>query len=56
VKHDLDLRARRAKKSVRRPVADILIGAFASNRRGLITRNGTDLVRWFPGMRIIEPD
>jgi hypothetical protein len=37
-------------------VADILIGAFASNRRGLITRNGTDLVRWFPGMRIIEPD
>jgi hypothetical protein len=53
---DLYVRARRARKSVRRPVADILIGAFASNRRGLITRNGTDFAKWFPGMTILEPD
>ncbi len=53
---DLYVRERRARKSIRRPVADILIGAFASNRRGLITRNGADFARWFPRMRIIEPD
>jgi len=53
---DLYVSARRARKSARRPVADILIGAFASNRRGLITRNGPDFARWYPGMTIIEPD
>jgi predicted nucleic acid-binding protein len=47
--------ARRAHRSIRRPVADILIGGFAANRRGLVTRNADDFRRWFPALSIREP-
>ncbi len=39
----------------KRPIADILIGAFASNRRGLITRNARDFRQNFPDLQILEP-
>ena len=47
--------ARKADKLPRRPIADILIGAFAMNRSGLITRNPDDFRRWFPKLVIKEP-
>lgn len=46
---------RRADKVPKRPVADILIGGFAMNRRGLVTRNPVDFRRWFPRLTIREP-
>jgi len=45
----------RQRKSLRRPVADILIGAFAADRRGLLTRNCADFRHSFPTLKIIEP-
>lgn len=46
----------RRKGNVRkRPVADLLIGAFAMNRRGLITRNAGDFRKAFPDLNILEP-
>jgi len=47
--------ARRGHKIPRRPVADVLIGGFAANRRGLVTRNPDDFRRWFPHLKIREP-
>lgn len=47
--------ARRSQQIPRRPVADLLIGGFAANRRGLITRNAADFRRWFPKLLIREP-
>jgi predicted nucleic acid-binding protein len=47
--------ARRKDRAPRRPVADILIGGFAANRRGLVTRNPADFRRWFPKLVIREP-
>ena len=48
--------ARRATGTPRRPIADVLIGAFAQRRQGLITRNKgdffvlyQDLPTWTPG-------
>jgi len=49
------VRARRAVKISKRPVADLLIGGFAANRQGLITRNPDDFHRWFPKLVIREP-
>jgi predicted nucleic acid-binding protein len=49
------VRGRRADKAPKRPVADILIGGFALNRQGLVTRNSTDFRRWFPKLKIREP-
>ena len=50
---------RRATGAPRRPIADILIGAFALRRQGLITRNLGDfstlfasLPLWIPGQKI----
>ena len=48
------VKARRADKIPKRPVADILIGGFAQNRQGLITRNASDFRRWFPKLSIRE--
>jgi hypothetical protein len=45
----------RQRKVLRRPVADILIGAFAAGRHGLLTRNAADFRRAFPTLKIIEP-
>ena len=47
--------ARRNNQTPRRPIADILIGAFAMNRGGLVTRNPEDFRRWFPKLAIREP-
>lgn len=49
------VQARRTEKIARRPVADILIGGFAHNRTGLVTRNPADFKRWFPKLKIREP-
>jgi predicted nucleic acid-binding protein len=46
---------KRTGKAPRRPLADILIGAFASRFDGLITRNPGDLKLLFKQLRIVEP-
>ena len=51
----LHVRHRRAGQAPRRPVADILIGAFASRRRGLLTRNPGDFTPVFPALKILLP-
>ena len=47
--------AKRAGLSAKRPIADILIGAFAQRRRGLITRNAAEFRRWFGALTIVDP-
>ena len=49
------VKARRADKVPKRPIADILIGGFAASRQGLVTRNPTYFRRWFPKLKIREP-
>ena len=39
----------------RRPVADLLIGAFASRARGLITRNPDDFTKFYPDLTVLSP-
>lgn len=48
------IQLKRAGKSDKRPMADILIGAFAERRSGLITRNPNDFTKVFPKLKIIE--
>jgi len=43
---------RRARALPRRPLADILIGAFASRFQGLITRNVTEFASLFPDLEL----
>jgi predicted nucleic acid-binding protein len=45
----------RQRNALRRPVADMLIGAFAAGRRGLLTRNAADFRPAFPALKIVEP-
>lgn len=47
--------AKRQARATKRPVADILIGGFAANRTGLVTRHPRDFSRWFPRLRLQEP-
>jgi hypothetical protein len=47
--------SRRKGNIPKRPVADLMIGGFAGNRRGLVTRNPSDFRRWFPELTIREP-
>lgn len=50
--------AKRRRKSPRipkRPIADMMIGAFACRFDGLITRNGGDFEPWFPRLAILDP-
>ena len=47
--------ARRAGHTKKRPMADILIGAFAMRYEGLITRNPTDFADIFPALPIRVP-
>jgi predicted nucleic acid-binding protein len=49
------VRSKRAGHTPRRPIADILIGAFAGNRQGLVTRNIADFHRWFPKLPLRKP-
>lgn len=46
---------RRAGAAGKRPVADILIGAFALRHRGLLTRNPADFKTGFPDLRVRAP-
>jgi len=47
--------ARRGTGAGKRPVADILIGAFALRFDGLVTRNAEDFRRWFPKLKFRVP-
>ena len=46
---------RRQDRITKRPVADILIGAFACGRKGLLTRNEADFRAVFPTLTITTP-
>lgn len=46
---------RRRGEGPRRPIADILIGAFAQRFQGIVTRNGDHFRPAFPGLTIREP-
>ncbi len=46
---------RRQARAPRRPVADVLIGAFASRFQGLITRNPGDFRSLCPKLKVIQP-
>lgn len=47
--------ARRRDRVAKRPLADLLIGAFASRFQGLITRNEKDFRRIFPELPLRVP-
>jgi hypothetical protein len=47
--------ARHAAKIPKRPLADVLIGAFASRFDGLLTRNASDFSNVFPNLKILVP-
>lgn len=46
---------RRAAVTLKRPIADVLIGAFACRFDGLITRNPADFRANFPSLRLSDP-
>ncbi len=46
---------KRQENSRRRPIADVLIGAFATRFEGLITRNLVDFQHLCPGLKLIHP-
>ncbi len=48
------VRRRRAGLAPKRPLADILIGAFATRYEGLITRNSKDFAAFFPDLRLSQ--
>ena len=52
--HQFQLR-RRQSQLVKRPVADVLIAAFAERFQGIITRNASDFRNLLPSLRIVEP-
>jgi len=49
------IQKKRLKVAVKRPIADIMIGAFATRFDGLITRNSKDFRPWFPDLKLIVP-
>jgi predicted nucleic acid-binding protein len=50
------IRLKRGGKVPRRPLADILIGAYAADRDGLVTRNPDDFRTVFPDLSLAVPD
>ena len=46
---------KRQGKAVRRPIADVMIGALAAVNDGLITRNAKDFRALFPKLNIVIP-
>ena len=46
---------KRAGESVKRPIADVMIGAYALARGGLITRNESDYKTLYPTLQIFNP-
>lgn len=49
------IRLKRAGQVSKRPVADILIGAYAMRFSGLLTRNPDDFKPYFPGLTLLSP-
>jgi len=49
------VQARRVSDAPKRPLADLLIGAFAFRPKGLVTRNPADFRRWFPKLKLQQP-
>lgn len=49
------VQARRLRRITKRPMADILIGAFAERFDGLLTRNEADFRSVFPSLPILVP-
>lgn len=49
------VRLKRQELSPRRPVADMLIGAYASRHSGLITRNPSHFRPYFPDLSLAQP-
>ncbi len=49
------VQARRLRRINKRPMADILIGAFAERIGGLLTRNQTDFRDAFPNLPMMAP-
>ena len=47
---------KRAGAVVKRPIADVLIGAYAMQKGGLITRNEADFRSLYPSLAIFNPD
>ena len=47
--------AKRSGHAGKRPIADIMIGAFASRFQGLLTRNPSDFRGSFPSLTIATP-
>ncbi|MCP4664149.1 MAG: type II toxin-antitoxin system VapC family toxin [bacterium] len=50
------IQRRRAGKTAKRPLADILIGGFALRFQGLITRNPEDFRTAFPSLELSLPE
>jgi predicted nucleic acid-binding protein len=48
--------AKRNKTMPKRPVADVMIGAFALGTEGLITRNPKDFIRYIPQLTVVVPE
>jgi predicted nucleic acid-binding protein len=46
---------RRSHHAPKRPIADVLIGAFAMRHQGLLTRNTQDFRKLFPNLRLVAP-
>jgi len=49
------IQKKRLRETPKRPVADLMIGAFATRFDGLITRNPKDFKPWFPGLNLVAP-
>lgn len=52
--HD-HIRRKRKGEVVKRPIADVMIGAYAESKGGLITRNEDDFRVLFPNLLIFNP-
>ena len=52
--HD-HIRRKRRGEVTKRPIADVMIGAFAESKGGLITRNEDDFRALYPNLEIFNP-
>ena len=49
------IQTKRRQKLPKRPIADLMIGAFATRFDGLITRNPKDFKPWFTELELVVP-
>ena len=49
------VRRKRLGSAVKRPIADVMIGAFALSKGGLITRNEEDFKALYPTLEVCNP-